>query len=238
MILGQIVKWLKEVSNKTGADGFVFGLSGGIDSAVVGGLVKKAVGTKHLGLILPCQSSPEDLKFALETSEILNLRTKVIDLSDVFETFTSLMPDANQVQIGNIKARLRMTALYHHAAVLNYLVAGTANKTEYMLGYFTKWGDGAFDVAPIIDFLKRDVRMLGEELGLPSHIIDRPPSAGLWEGQTDEEELGWDYDILDSAVIGLEKGSAVVPFNAMQKVFDLHQATNHKREPPLHFKKQ
>ena len=237
MLLSQIIDWLKSILDQTGAKGYLFGLSGGIDSAVAGGLVRQAVGMRHLGLILPCRSNPEDQKDAVEVARTLDLRTKIIDLSPVLDSFITLLPGCSDVQKGNFKARLRMAALYHYASDMNYLVVGTGNKTEYLIGYFTKFGDGACDVAPLQDLLKRDVRMLAEEIGVPTHIIEKPPSAGLWEGQTDEDEIGLTYEILDKAVVGLEKGSTIVPFDAMEKVIKLHQASMHKRQPPLSFKR-
>ncbi|MBN1355381.1 NAD+ synthase [bacterium] len=237
MLLGQIVDWLKKVLKETGANGYVFGLSGGVDSAVAGGLIRQAAGMKHFGMILPCCSSPDDLEDALKVAKALDLRTKQIDLTSVYNEFMGILTESTDVQQGNLKARLRMAVLYHYAAELNYLVAGTGNKTEYLIGYFTKFGDGACDVAPIRDLLKRDVRMLAEELEIPAEIIEKPPSAGLWEGQTDEAEIGLTYEILDSAVIGLEQGSTIVPFDAMEKVIRMHQNSRHKRQLPLSFKR-
>ncbi len=235
MLSQQIAQWMKGVLAGTPAKGFVFGLSGGIDSAVVGGLAKLAVGDAHLGLIMPCHSADADKKDAIEIAEILDLKTEIVDLSSLLDQFLKLLPETDRVQIGNIKARLRMITLYHYASRLNYLVAGTGNKIEYLLGYFTKYGDGAFDIAPLQDLLKRDVRLVGRELGLPDPLVFRPPSAGLWEGQTDEEEIGLTYEVMDQAITGLERGSSIVPFKAMEKVLQMNKMSEHKRISPPKF---
>lgn len=236
MLVDQIVEWLKKTLVNTGLQGYVFGLSGGIDSAVLGGLIRKAVGDKHIALYLPCYSQKEELESVQEISRILSLNLKILELSPAIDALKTVLPEGSVVQEGNIKTRLRMISCYHYASILNYLVAGSSNKTEYLLGYFTKFGDAACDVAPLQSFLKREVKMLGEQLGLPPHIVEKTPTAGLWAGQTDEKELGLSYDILDKAVVGLEEGSTVVPFNAIQKVITLNQTSEHKRKPPLVFK--
>ncbi len=236
MLADKIVDWLKKVLEESGGKGYVVGLSGGIDSAVVAALIKQAAEDNSLGLIMPCHSNPQDEKDAREIADHLGLKISKIDLSPVYDEFLRVLPESSRLLHGNIKARLRMTTLYHHAALNNYLVAGTGNKTEYLIGYFTKYGDGACDVAPILDLLKREVRSLAEQLGIPQKFIEKAPSAGLWDDQTDEAEIGLSYDILDNAVIGLQKGSTVVPFDAIVKVVDLNKASEHKRNPPLAFK--
>ena len=237
MLSDQIVAWLKDVLKKSGCKGFVVGLSGGIDSAVTGALVQRAAGEKHLGLFLPCHSDPKDAEFVRETASILKLNLKELDLSPIYDVMETVLPEGSVLQMGNLKSRLRMIVLYHYAASHNYLVAGTSNKTEYLLGYFTKFGDGASDVVPLRDLLKREVVKLAQEIGLPQHIITRPPTAGLWPGQTDEAEIGLSYDTLDKAVVGLEEGSTILPFNAIQKVITMSQESRHKREGALYFKK-
>ncbi len=241
MLMEQVSNWMKKLLGNTSAEGFIIGLSGGIDSAVAAGLAKQAVGDNHLCLIMPCESQPEDQETALEIADIFKLKTEIIDLTSCLEPFKALFPESSELQMGNLKARLRMMTLYHYAQQLNYLVVGTGNKTEYLLGYFTKHGDGASDLAPLQDLLKRDVRMVGKEMGLPDAIINRLPSAGLWVGQSDEEEIGFSYEVLDQAIVGLEKGSAIVPFKAMERVIEMSQISEHKRNPapkfikPAHF---
>lgn len=231
MLMEQVAGWMKKIRDQTPAGGFIIGLSGGIDSAVAAGLAKQAAGDDHLCLIMPCESQPGDREAAEEIAEILGLKTRLIDLTPALHAMKSILPDSTPLQMGNLKARLRMMTLYHFAQSLNYLVVGTGNKTEYLLGYFTKYGDGAADLAPLQDLLKRDVRMIGKELGLPDKFINRPPSAGLWEGQSDEDEIGFTYEILDQAIVGLEKGSAIVPFKAMERVIEMSQKSEHKRNP-------
>ena len=150
---------------------------------------------------------------------------------DYLPTRPPLDPVHGRVPLANIKPRLRMTALYYLANTLNYLVAGTGNRAELAVGYFTKWGDGGVDLLPLGRLTKRQVRAMAEELGVPRPIIDRPPSAGLWAGQKDEEEIGITYAELDRYLV--EGPSGAAPALAM-KVERLARASDHKRElPPM-----
>jgi NAD+ synthase len=193
-----IVKWIKNQVKKAGAKGLVFGLSGGIDSAVVAALCKLAFPENTLGIIMPCLSHSEDEYYANKVALSLNLKTEILVLDGVYNTFKKILPqNQNKKHSGNIKSRLRMISLYYYAGINNYLVAGTGNKTEISLGYFTKWGDGACDILPLGDLYKKEVKILATELKIPQDIINRKPSAGLWKGQTDEEEIGLSYDEMD-----------------------------------------
>ena len=143
------------------------------------------------------------------------------------------MPKASNLAKANLKPRLRMLVLYYFANKLNYLVCGTGNKSEIMAGYFTKHGDGATDILPIGDLLKKEVRKLAKELGIPEHIITKPPTAGLWPGQTDEGEMGITYPELDDILERLEnKRKQVLPKKKVDKVKEMIKSSEHKRQGP------
>ncbi len=229
-----------------GSRGFVVGLSGGVDSAVVLRLAQLAAPHATLGLILPCHSDPQDEQDAALAADHFAAPTRRIDLSRAYDAMvaavqTALPPSEQpprvpaadalraRLPLANIKPRLRMTAMYFAANSLQYLVAGGGNRSELTIGYFTKYGDGAADLLPLGRLLKREVRALARELGVPEAIVDRTPSAGLWIGQTDEEEMGFTYDELERYI---EKGpQAVSPALAM-KIERLMRSSDHKRELP------
>ncbi len=188
------------------ARGVVFGMSGGLDSSVTAILCKRALGDKVLGLIMPCHSNPADEDHARLVADLFDIRTEKIDLGPVFDLLLNLLPAGDRLPVANLKPRLRMVALYYFSNRLDYLVVGSGNKSELMAGYFTKYGDGAVDISPLGGLLKTEVRQLAQELGVPPQIIAKPPSAGLWAGQTDEGELGITYDELDEALRALEAG--------------------------------
>ena len=218
------------------AAGFVVGISGGIDSAVACALAAKAVGPERvLGVSMPVSSnSPQDAADAKALCDVLGVRLITVPLGDVQEAFLAKEHiTGTPLLAGNIASRLRMTALYNIAAANGYLVCGTSNKTEYLIGYSTKWGDGAADVQPLLHLYKKDVYALAEELGIPQEIIDKAPSAGFFEGQTDEAEIGLSYAELDSALWNLELNE-FVPQNAVEeKVLALVLKSEHKRKPPV-----
>lgn len=225
----QIVNWIKEQVVAAGAKGTVVGLSGGIDSSVVAALCQEAFPDSNLGVIMPCQSDPRDATLAKELAEKLNIRYEEVDLT---QTYLTLLDSVNghgapQMAKANIKPRLRMTTLYFYAAKNNYLVAGTGNRSELFTGYFTKYGDGGVDIEPIGGLLKSQVRELAKLLRVPESIISRPPTAGLWEGQTDEEEMQISYAELDEYIL-YGKGSDRVRKVAEQ----LHKSSEHKRNMP------
>ena len=218
------------------AAGFVVGISGGIDSAVACALAAKAVGPERvLGVSMPVSSnSPQDAADAKALCDALGVRLITVPLGDVQEAFLAKEHiTGTPLLAGNIASRLRMTTLYNIAAANGYLVCGTSNKTEYLIGYSTKWGDGAADVQPLLHLYKKDVYALAEELGIPQEIIDKAPSAGFFEGQTDEVDIGLTYQELDSALWNLELNE-FVPQNAVEeKVLGLVLKSEHKRKPPV-----
>lgn len=230
----KIVNWIRREVSSAGAEGIVMGLSGGIDSCLVAGLAREAVGkNKLLALILPCHSLKNDLADARVCARHLGIRTRTIDLSPVYDKFIKTLPSAGRLTQVNLKPRLRMTVLYYFANKLDYLVCGTGNKSELMAGYFTKHGDGATDILPIGGLLKRQVRALAKAMGLPQKIIDKAPSAGLWSGQTDEGEMGLSYAELDDILERIEKKKKqVVSKDKVDKVKRLIKNSEHKRQGP------
>lgn len=236
----QIANWLAERVATAGADGFVFGLSGGVDSATTAALAARAVGpTSVLGAILPCHSGPIDARLAQDVAAALDIPTVTVHLDDVFDTLvTSLPPSDHRLATANIKPRLRMTTLYYLAQANNYLVLGSGNRTELMVGYFTKYGDGGADLLPLGDLYKTEVWELARDLGVPEEVVERAPSAGLWPGQTDEEELGITYRKLDRVLkaIASRETSGIDPAT-LNEVETMVATSAHKRAMPPVFKR-
>ncbi len=199
----RLIDWMQKVVREAGAKGVVFGMSGGLDSSVVAVLGKKAFPQNSLGLIMPCYSHAEDEEHARMVSDAFDIPFQVIVLDDLLDLFMSKFGRQEDYQdselaVANIKPRLRMICLYYHAARRGYLVAGSSNRSEISAGYFTKYGDNAVDFMPLANLVKGQVRELAKELGVPQEIIEKPPSGGLWPGQTDEGEMGVTYDDIDN----------------------------------------
>ena len=233
-IVNDIIKWLQDRVEEANCRGLVFGLSGGIDSAVVAKLAKTAFPDNSLGIIMPCHSNIEDEEHSMIVADALDLEVLKVDLSKTFDILLDSVRDDNShdLAVANIKPRLRMTALYYFAQKNNYLVVGTGNKSEFTLGYFTKHGDSGVDIFPIADFVKSEIRELAKYLNIPDIIVTKSPSAGLWEGQTDEEEMGITYKDLDNYI---KTGEA--PDDVKKKIEKLNKLTSHKRKMPLMFKR-
>ena len=213
-------------------DGIVFGNSGGKDSALVGILCKYAC-ENTLGIIMPCgseQNFGKDYEHALLLSERFNIEYRVADLSGIFSSFKEELSKSftlTPAGTANIAPRLRMTALYLAAACENRIVAGTGNKSEYYMGYFTKWGDGAYDFNPIADLSVTEVYEFLHYLGAPSEIINKAPSAGLFDGQSDEKEMGVTYKAIDRYMLcgeGEKEDIAIIE--------RMHRNSRHKRKLP------
>jgi NAD+ synthase len=228
--MDRIARWIQEQVEEAGVQGGVFGMSGGIDSSVVAALSHRALGERNLGLIMPCHSVPQDVEDAREVARVIGLRTEEVDLSGIYDRLVDLFPPGNTLAKSNLKPRLRMLSLYYYANVRNALVVGTSNRSELAVGYFTKYGDGGADILPIGGLLKQEVRALAYALGLPRRIIEKPPSAGLWEGQTDESEMGITYEALDSFL----SGGQALPV-AAHRIRALMDASEHKRRLPAIF---
>lgn len=228
-IVETIVKWLKEELAETHATGYVVGLSGGLDSAVCAALLKRAT-DNCLGLILPIESGIENLDDAAGVATAINLKTQYIDLTSVYSSLVKFLPGDNKIALGNVKARLRMVILYYFANANNYLVCGTGNKTELTLGYFTKYGDGACDILPLGDLYKFEVKEVAKLLGISEKIIKKIPSAGLWQGQTDEGEIGFSYDEMDKTLTEIKK--CRIESDCAKKLKSMIEQSEHKRKPP------
>jgi NAD+ synthase len=227
-----ISEWIKERVEEARAEGVILGLSGGVDSSLTVALAKKALGDKVLGLLMPCHSDPTDLEHARRVATKFGIETQYVDLGPVFDRLMASLPRGSDMAVANLKPRLRMATLYYFANSRNYLVAGTGNKSELTAGYFTKYGDGGADLLPLGDLLKSQVRELARELGVPEVIITKPPSAGLWAGQTDEEEMGITYDELDRTIAAIEKGDTSGCDEAtLERVKAMRAASEHKRQP-------
>ncbi|MDL2298659.1 NAD(+) synthase [Synergistaceae bacterium OttesenSCG-928-D05] len=197
-----IESWLAEKVSASGAGGIVLGISGGIDSAVVAGLASRVCGPENvLGVIMPSHSMPVDEEYARLLPEAFGIRAVKADLSASYDAVKAAIEQSgttlSPLAAANIKPRLRMATLYAFAQQYGYLVCGGSNRVEFAYGYFTKHGDSGVDLLPLADLLKGEVRLLAEYIGVPRQIIDRPPTAGLWEGQTDEDEMGLSYADLD-----------------------------------------
>ena len=231
----KISVWIKEKIEQAGAKGGVVGLSGGLDSAVVAVLCKRALGDNVLAIVMPCYSSPQDERYARQVAEKFNIKFEIICLDEVYDKFIKILPPGGKIARANLKPRIRMITLYYFANNLNYLVVGTGNKSEITVGYFTKYGDGGADIFPLGGILKTDVVKLAKYLGVPQAIIDRVPTGGLWPGQTDEKEMGITYRELDQIIRVVEgKIKEPVAEDKLRKVKALIQNSLHKREsPPL-----
>jgi len=196
-----IVRSIVAVVSEAKADGVVLGLSGGVDSSVVAALCAKALGKERvLGLFMPAAFTPtEDQADAKAIAEDLGIRTCLIPLSQIIDKFLETMPLAarDRVAVGNVLARMRMVVSYFFANSLNYLVAGTGDRSEFLIGYFTKYGDGGADFLPIGHIYKTQVRGLAKHLNIPSRIVDKPASPQLWNGQRATDEIPVDYSIMD-----------------------------------------
>ncbi len=242
-----IVDWLRRRMAAAAARGFVVGLSGGVDSAVVVRLCQLAAPGQVAGVIMPCGNDPRDEADAMLVAAEFDVPVATIDLLPAYDALVSELrtaldglpseiaapalrgDGAARVPLGNIGPRLRMTSLYFLSNSLNYLVAGTGNRSELTIGYFTKHGDGGVDVLPIGHLFKSDVRHLAKDLGVPQSIIDKAPAAGLWLGQTDEAEMGFAYADLERYLsTGPEGVSPAIALRLERSI----RASEHKRALP------
>jgi NAD+ synthase len=241
-----IVEWLRQRLTHAGARGFVFGLSGGLDSAVVARLCQTAAPVNVVGVVMPAHSDPQDEADAQLVAGHFRIPTIRVDLAPIFDDFTATLQDAlavipkeqspahqhgpddlrEKLPLANVKPRLRMTTLYYVANTMNYMVAGTGNRSELSIGYFTKYGDGGVDLLPIGELLKSEVRTAARDLGVPDAVIEKPPSAGLWSGQSDEQEMGFTYAELEKY---LHKGAETVSPALAMRIERLMRTSEHKR---------
>ncbi|ASJ06314.1 NAD+ synthase [Thermococcus pacificus] len=242
-VVEEIISFIRENVEKAGVEGVVIGISGGIDSATVAYLAARALGKERvLGLIMPYYEN-RDVEDAKLVCENLGIECREISIRPIVDSLVAQLgfqPDKRS--LGNIMSRTRMVLLYAHANQLNRLVLGTSNRSEFLVGYFTKWGDGASDYAPLINLYKTEVWEVAKLLGVPQRIIEKKPTAGLWEGQTDEDELGISYRLLDEILwrlvdlkmpkdkIAEELGTDI---ERVEYVERLVKSSEHKRRLPL-----
>lgn len=213
--------------------GGVIGLSGGIDSTVVAHLAVNAVGKQRVvGVCLPYRD--QEYQAAARVAEALGMECLVKNIAPAVDANVAVNPELydTQLQKGNLMARERMITLYAIAGKNKMIVLGTTNKTEFELGYFTKWGDGGVDIEPIADLYKTEVWEIAEYLGVPKDYIEKTPTAGLWQGQTDEQELGIEYRTIDMILRG-ENGVAK---EKVSRVNEIRKATMHKKVMPEYAK--
>lgn len=240
-----IRRWLRDRVIGADAAGYILGVSGGVDSTVAGKLVVEELGPTELTAIFieGRGTTEDDIRAAERVEEYLGTDVEHVYLDKAREHLLSqtALPKGRVLE-GNLDARLRMATLYAHANASDRLVLGTGNKSEIDIGYFTKYGDGGVDVLPLGNLYKTQVWELAKHLAVPHEIIKRPPSAGLWEGQTDEEEVGFAYKALDIILYAIESDfpyqnddiaeSAGVTEEEVQQVRDLRVGSTHKRKMP------
>lgn len=244
-LINKLIDFIKNIVREANANGVVVGLSGGIDSSLVATLCSKALGReKVLGIIMPEKNSnPLDKEHALLIAKKLGIKYIISDITEVLKAFGAggYIPtrEFDKISDGNLKARIRMCILYYFANKNNLLVAGTSNKSELYMGYGTKYGDLGSDFLVIGNLFKSEVRELARYLEIPEEIINKLPSAGLWEGQVDEEELGISYQLLDKILKRIEKGESKekisndlsVPISKVEEILKRIESNKHKLGP-------
>ena len=228
-----LTEWIRAEVAAGNGRGAVFGLSGGIDSAVVAALAKQAFPHHTLGVVMPCHSDPRDAEDGALVAHHFGVLSAIVDLGPVYDLLLEQLAASSsdlqesRLATANLKPRLRMTTLYAFANQLGYRVLGTGNRSELAVGYFTKYGDGGVDLLPLGDLVKSEVRDLARSLGVPARIMTKPPSAGLWADQTDEAEMGLTYEELDAYLL---TGAASPAVKA--KVDAMNAASEHTRALP------
>jgi len=234
-LVEKLISWIRDKVLTAGCKGIVVGMSGGLDSSVLAVLCYRAFPQNMLGVLMPCYSSQEDREHAQTLASQFSIPTKTAVLDTVFDALIKALPSeraeptASRLAKANLKVRLRMLTLYYFANQLKYMVVGSSNRSELAIGYFTKYGDGGADILPLGNLVKGQVRELASFLGIPQQIIDKPPSAGLWQGQTDESELGLSYEELDRYLVTGEASNEL-----REKIESMIAASNHKRSlPPI-----
>lgn len=207
-----IIEFIRLEVSRAQSHGVVLGLSGGVDSSVAVSLATKALGNKRvLGLILPDRkvSKQKDIDDAVELSKQLDIKYQIIDITEIKQKYIDLLP-VEKISLGNLTARIRMTLIYYYANLYNKLVLGTSDKSEIMIGYFTKFGDGASDLLPLADLYKTQVRELGMYLNVPKTILLKKSTPSLWLNQTAENEIGMEYEKIDTILKYLDENNSSI----------------------------
>ncbi len=243
--VNDLVGFIRSTVDRIGCKGVVVGLSGGIDSATVTKLCVDAIGPENvLNVFMPSRVTPaEDYKTTSDLSALWGTEYRVVDIQPAVDALAAVLLSGKETPLerGNISARCRMIVLYNLAKKRDYVVMGTSNQSEIMMGYFTKFGDGACDVTPMANLYKTEVRQLARLIGVPEPVIAKPPSAGLWEGQTDESEMGITYADLDGILYDLEQDRTVsqiasdtgLPEDEVVRIRDRVRSMEHKRLPAI-----
>ena len=225
----EIEQFLRDYLKESHMDGYILGLSGGVDSTLVAAIARKAVGKdKLLCISIPIESHRNDEEDAKKIADLLDINFQVINLTETYLSFKKEIKgeEYSRLTLGNLKARMRMSLLYAIGQEKRFLVLGTDNMDEAYIGYFTKYGDGGADLNPINHLTKREVRDAIKMYGLSDYFSERVATAGLYEGQTDEKEIGFTYDELDAYLLGKEINPEVI-----EKIERLHRISEHKRKP-------
>lgn len=241
-IQNKVGEFLTSQVIKRSSQGIVFGLSGGIDSAVIAMLCAKFSKDNSLAVIMPNSkiTPQEDTEDAIKLVDSLHLEYKLLDIGFIHKEYSKYL-EPNPFAFGNLSARIRANILYYYANVRNYLVVGTSDRSEFLIGYFTKYGDGAADLLPIVSLYKTQIREFAKILGLPANIISKQSGPHLWEGHTAKNEIGLTYKEIDSILhcmidkgLSLEQTSKLtdIPISDVDKIYQMYKRTEHKRTPP------
>ncbi len=246
-VAAKIERFIRTYFENSGAKGIVLGMSGGIDSNTVAALCARAIGgDRILGLMLPEKETfnSKDIEDAHLVADTFHIKTELCDITPALEGFYKSIPSfdlSDRLCKGNIKARTRMIYLYYHANKASRIVCGSSDKSETMMGYFTKWGDAASDIAPIMDLYKTQVRSLAQHIGIPAELALKPSTPALWPNQSAEGELGIKYELLDLVLFGIERFMSTKEIAAetdldekeIERIKERWLAVEHKRRLPL-----
>ena len=230
--------------NNYSKNGVIFGLSGGIDSGVIAYLCAKSMKEKTLALIMPDSkiSPKEETEDAIKIVDTLGINYKLIDINSIHREYYNVL-EPNDLALGNLRARIRKNLLYYYANSKNLLVLGSSDKSEFNIGYFTKFGDGAADLLPIVSLYKTQIRQIAKELGLPNNIITKKSSPNLWPNHVAESEIGATYDEIDCILYCIiDKKLSVdetvsqtkIESETVEKIYQLYKKSEHKRITPEH----
>ena len=240
VISSKVERFISKYVSESSAGGIIVGLSGGLDSSVVLKLAINAIGSSRVhGLTMPSGTTPEaDTADAIDLARVQGIKYDIIDIQPIIESYAKTLPD-NERARGNLAARIRMNILYYHAALKGYIVAGTSDKSERLLGYFTKFGDGAADILPIADLYKTEVRRLASFLQIPAAIVEKKSSPRLWKDHLAEDEIGYSYDQLDPVLQLIEKKKMPkaitrklgISLDDVKRIKEMVDKSAHKRKP-------
>jgi len=237
----KISKWLREYNDNAGTNGYVIGLSGGIDSTLTAALAVEAVGKENVvGVVMPIYSPEDDELDAWFVADFLGINVIDVNLKHTYNEMTEAFgSDLGRLEKANIRSRLRMVALYAIAGKRNMLVVGTGNKSEDTIGYFTKYGDGGVDILPIVEYYKWEVKKMAKYFEFPLDLVERTPTAALWEGQTDEVDIGMSYDVLDDILYYLERGDEypIMYADKVDIVKEMIRKNKHKNNYPPSYRR-